>query len=788
MSLSRRELFKKGALASALAALGCSDRYSPDKPPVPGADAFVRGQERQVTSVCGMCPAGCGIKVRVVEGRAVKIDGHPECPMNEGRIGPKGQSGLQLLYHKDRIKGPLRREGARGQGRFVQISWDEAIAELAERLGGLREAGEARGLVIVDGPPRGPMVRLWQRFAQAFGTPNHVSHWSTADGGRRQAMHMMTGVPDVPAYDWDETRYVLGFGDGFFESTCQSIHLMRTARLLKRGTPGRRIKFVQVSPRFSITSTKADEWIPIEPGSHGALALAIARVLIEEELVDGQFLAEHCFGFDPWQGEDGVEHRGFRQMVLEDYPMEDLRRATGIPLKTIQRMAREMAANRPAVAISDQFATATSNGLGSAMAILALNALLGNVQRPGGLVLQPEPPWAAWDAVVLDETARTGLSAPRLDGAGSASCALGLDAVQRLPRAFRTQKPYAAQALFLYMSNPIFTKPDGEQWQRTIKEIPLVVSFSPIRDESTLCADYVLPDPTYLERWELVEPVPSIGKPMVCFREPVVEPLFDTRATGDVVIALAQALGGSIAESFAWKDFRAAQLEALGGVVQARRGTINEKKMSKFGAALRDQGCWWDPEAPQPASLPTPSGKLELFSQTAAALLAGADSGELESALREAQVTRRGDALCMPAWEAPHWSGTLDEYPLLIVPYRGIAYAEGGARHIPFLRELPLSLVGDGQIELNPQDAARFGIADGVRVSVESPAGKCVLKARLMPGIRPGTAGLPLGHGRWPPEPGEVPCGGISLLANNSDPLSGSFAFHGTRVRVRRPA
>jgi anaerobic selenocysteine-containing dehydrogenase len=793
--VSRRKLITGAGLAAGgLWLSGCEkgDPYALAKPEVPGTFGRPQGEERWVPTVCGQCPAGCGIRVRVVDGRAVKIEGDPGFPINRGGIGPKGQSGLQLLYHPDRIRAPLKRDGPRGSGRWKPTSWDEAIAEIAKVLRDRREKGDSKSLLVLDGEPRGIVPELWDRFLEAFGSPNHVHHRSATDGGKVLAMHYMHGVTELPAYDWPRTRYVLGFGASLFESWCQTIHLMRAASELRRGMPGRRVKFVQVAPRFSITAAKADEWVPIAPATYGALALGLANVLVREGLYDQAFVRDHSFGFEDWKDAEGKEHRGFRDLVLKDYPVARVAEITEVPEPAIVRLAREMADHRPAVALADGNAAAATNGLGTAMAIHALNALLGNLQRPGGMLVQRPAPVSPWPAVVQDETARSNRAAERVDGAGTVARPLALECVQALPDALLSERPYRVHALFLYRSNPVFSKPDGARWKEAIGRTPLVVSFSPLPDESTFWADWVLPDSTYLERWETVEPVPSVGHPILGLRQPVVEPLFDTLPTGEVVLRLARCIGGSMSEAFPWDNYRQAIQERLKGIQQGGTGSVAEASMPKFTRALEKAGGWWDTNYPfeREGAFRTPSGKFEFYSQAIAERLRRhfPDPRTLDHHLASAGITARGDDLSLPHWEPPRFEGDPGDYPFVLIAYRGIEYAEGGARHLPWLCELPWRgrLAWHETVEVAPKDARRLGLRGGEPVRVESPAGARTLRVELNPAVRPGTVYVALGHGRWPPDPKETSPGGYALLANRSDPLSGILAVQGTRVRIRR--
>jgi len=795
--LSRRNFLKTAGAATGGALLvGCAERQDPyaiEKPSVPGADGWAAGEERWVASNCSQCLVGCGIQVRVVEGRAIKIEGNPAYPLNQGALGPKGQAGVHLLYHPDRIRQPLRRVGDRGSGDWQPIAWEEAVKEIAAKLRQFRQAGEPRGLIVLDGEARGMMPQLWARFLEAYGSPNHVNHRSTTDGSKRLAMAYMQGVPELPAYHLEGVSYILGFGATLLESSCQTIHLLKASARPRGGVSGRRAKFVQVSPSFSVTAVKADEWIPLEPGAYGALALGLAHVLVRDELYDKAFVQDHTFGFADW-AEGDRKHRGFRDLVLKDYPPEKVADLSGVPVETIERLAREMAAHRPAVALADDTAAAATNGLGTAMAIHALNALLGSLERPGGVLVQRPAPLAPWPSVTTDDVAGKNLSAPRLDGAGTPACPLGDGFIQSLPEAILSGKPYPAKALFLYRSNPVFSKPDGQRWIEAIRQVPLVVSFSPLPDESTFWADFVLPDHTYLERWELVEPVPSTGHPILGLRQPAVVPLYDTMATGDVVMHLAKATGPPLSDALPWPDYRTAALDRLKGILAAKTGSIVAADMPDLIKKLEQQGGWWESEYPfeeWQTAFRTKSAKFEFYSQAIAARLAKVfpDQAEREKQLQAAAAGATADDLCLPHWEPPRFVGDAAEYPFVLIAYRSIDYPEGGPRHFPLLRELPAAGHGGGwkeSVEMHPDDASRLGVGEGDTVWLESPVGQHRLTVELLYGVRPGTLGLHLGHGPWPPTETEPGSSYYGLLANANDPLAGIMALHETRVRIRK--
>jgi len=717
----------------------------------------------------------------VVDGRVVKLDGNSLHPNNQGRLCPKGQAGLQVLYDPDRIKGPMRRAG-----QWEQVSWDEALSEVADKLQALRNSGHPERLVFLHDGKRGPTSDLIARFCQAFGTPNDVhSPRHSADG--TPLAHLLTqGWNDHAAYDWENTNYLLCFGGAFLEAWQPLVRQLRAYSRMRRGRPGQRAKIVQIESRASVTATKADEWLPINPGTEGALALGMAHIIVRDELYDKAFVAEHTFGFEDWTDEAGQAHIGFRTLVMrDDYAPERVAEVTGIAAHTIARIAHEFAGIRPAVAAGD--VSGYSNSLYSQWAIHALNALVGSIDVPGGVMRQMEPLLVPWPESALDEIATQGLSQPRADGAGTDVFPLA----ESVPHAL-TQAPYPLEVLFLYHTNPLYDDPPGLEWRETLESIPLVVSFSPYLDETSEHADLLLPDCTYMEKWfyEVIEP--SLGYPAVGLSQPIVDPLYDTRNTADVLIALAQAVGEPLAAAMPWDGFVEALQERVQGLYQAGIGMpspspdVGEgegggQTFEAFWAELQSRGVWYDQPyefGQRERAFATPSGKFEFYSQN------------LKERLEALEIPFEDEDL-LPRYQAPAFEGDESAYPFHLRTFKMVTYTERWGANIPWLQEtygLHVQEKWDNWVELNPETAHELGIHDGDLVRVESSRGSIDLRARLWPGTPPHVVSIPLGQGhtaggRWAENRGANP---NELIAPLTDPLSGELATQSTRVRVRK--
>ena len=796
---TRRDLLKaSGALGLGVSLTGCDgeDHFAPHKPPVPGSAGWMRGEERFVATSCAQCEAGCGVLVRVVEGRAVKVEGNPDCPVNRGGLGPRGLSAPQVLYDPDRIRGPLLAAGSRGSGQWEEISWEQALGKLIERLVGLREDARPEQLGILCGRERGMVRELWQRFARVFGTPNLFDGGRSDDGAQIAAVRAMQGVAEVPAYDWENTRLVLSLGSGVLTSSCQNLHF---ARMRGRSGAGLgRARILHVGPALSRTAMNADEWISSRPGTHAAFALGLAHVLVREELHDGEFIEQRTQGFEPWTDGAGRQHLGLREL-LEEYTPAHVATICDVPEQRIEELARVMAESRPCFAIAGSDDLKAAGGVQTAMAVHALNALLGSIDRPGGLLIQQDSPLADWEDMETDEIADEGLGRRPLWRAGARAVpSLGWT-LDQLPSALTEASPYALDTLLIDHSNPVYARAQAPRWREALATIPFTVSFSPFMDETTSeCADLVLPDDSWLERWEDAGAAPSLGRAVFGLRQPVVERLYDTRSTSDVVIELAKGVGEGVEEAFPWKDFRSALKARIIGLYQAKRGSIVESKGSTFLKRLYAEGYWAgdDYEYEQWSRvLRTESGRFEFFSSSLWQALID-EAGRRSQTPEEFALALAGvedpDRLCLPDQRQTASAGEAARYPLLLLPYKPHTYARGSGANLPWLAELAAwrgRSTWTSEAQLHPKTAGENGIGQGDRVTLESAAGSVEARAYLCEGVRPRCVRLALGaghsaFGRYAQGWG---ANGMRLVSDQTpDPLGGSSLLQGTRVAIKK--
>src|SRR6185369_405114 len=217
--MKRRTFLQISGMTAASALLaGCQSKNEKLIPYlIPPDEGVTPGLANYYASSCNFCPAGCGILVRVAEGRAKKIEGNPEHPVNRGKLCARGQAALQELYHPDRVAQPLKRSGPRGSGQFTKISWDEAAHLLAERLKGLQREGKSDRLALLTPQLRGTLATLTSGFMTSFGSPHHLSWELLNPDWLRAATRTSFGEPGLPWYDLAETRYLLSFGVEFVD-------------------------------------------------------------------------------------------------------------------------------------------------------------------------------------------------------------------------------------------------------------------------------------------------------------------------------------------------------------------------------------------------------------------------------------------------------------------------------------------------------------------------------------------------------------------------------------------
>ncbi len=799
MKFKRRDLLKAAGATAALSPLsGCGIGRLESRPEDLYAQEWSQHEERKTAAVCDMCPGGCGIELRTVDGTVVGIRGNPRSPVNRGGLCPRAHALIQLNVHPERVTQPLKRTGET----FQPISWDQALGEIAETLAKMRSSGAPERLVIVGGTFRGVLQEALDRFARAFGTPNLI-RYRRYDYDQPAVSHRLATGTSLPlAYDIGAATYILSFTGNLLEDGPSPLYQMR-AVAEARTRPQDPARYVEVGARPSISSGKADRWIPVRPGQEAALALGMAYVIVREGLYDRRFVAEATAGFEDWTDKAG-KHDGFKTWLLKNHSPKITEQVTGVPVTTLIEEARWFAQSPHPLAVGeppDSFGAADPQ---ARLAILSLNALVGAIGKPGGVLLQPLPPLRRLAEPRIDETARRGLKRPRLDGA--AGDKLANDVIQNLPGNILQDRPYPVEALLMIRSNPVFSHPLGTEFKKALAKVPLSVSITSFLDESARLATIVLPESTALECWTEDEISHLAGFTLVSVGRPAMRPAHDTRPAYEILTALASKLGGPVAASLAHPTIEQAIKARVQGLWEARRGyVIRERKSEElrrviqgqgywdrehadfeaFFAALVEAGGWWDPDNAIPSfrrRYRTPSGKYEFDSGLLRRFLAGGQAnGTLVTGLPE--FIPPGPAI--PA-------GAAENYPYQLKTFSLLTSLERHSVNVPILQEMPTPQFEDQAwapwIEIDPRLAEKLGIRDGNKVWVVSPKARVRTTARLVPGAFEDVVSMPvsMGHassGRWTERDAAEPA---AILVDVEDRLKGIGVPSATFVRLEK--
>jgi molybdopterin-containing oxidoreductase family iron-sulfur binding subunit len=497
--IKRRDFLKILGLSGASTGLvGCAQEPAQKLIPyLVRPEEIIPGIPTYYASTCRECPAGCGLHVKVREGRPIKIEGNPDHPSNAGRLCARGQASLQGLYNPDRIDSPLRRSEASGE--FEPISWDEAESVLAERLQALIQAGQSDRVFLFTDSAAGSLDSLFDAWMDAIGSTNRLICESFDVEPLREANRLTFGLAQIPRFEIQNAELILSFGAGFLETWLSPVQYARRFAQSQSLHEGRKGRFIHIAPRLSLTGTSADEWVPARPASAMLIALAMTRVLVSD-------------------GRAGTRAAAIRPIV-EPFTPQRVAETVGIEAERIERIAHEFADAPSSLALPPGVELADRNATAAHVAVNLLNYAAGNIGR----------------------TVRFGPNLIRRPAAGT----------ERLRQATDAMQSEEAAIVMVHGCNLVHTLSPAMGIAEALDGAGFVVSFSSFMDETTAAADLILPDHTPLESWG--DHVPEVG--VRSLLQPAINPLFDTKPVGDVFLSLASRIGGAVAGRFQWPDF-----------------------------------------------------------------------------------------------------------------------------------------------------------------------------------------------------------------------------------------
>ena len=622
------------------------------------AEAGGEPVERVVRSICGGCHNNCGILAHVKDGILNYIEGDPEHPFNRGTICPKGQAMLDTVYSPYRIKKPMKRVGERGQGKWQEISWDEAFDIMADKLSDIKTQYGAHTVLHSYGAPVMNIVRnAFFEFCGRYGTPNVAAVNNVCYVPRVVALMATYGFRDEE--DYTRTNLIINWGANPFASMRPGSYMCYDRKgylspILDAKLRG--AKLIVIDPVYTETASKADRWISLRPGTDGALALAMINVIIEESLYDFDFVQKWTNGFDE-----------LTAMVKETTP-KWAAEITGIPAEEIRSLARMYASTKPAIIHEGNNFAMHTNCVQTTRAIGILKAITGNLEVPGGSVCFPN---TAGSINPVEKGSPNG-------GASSVKPSvphLGMERYPLLPNGFpasvdaiETGKPYKPRGMIVFHTNPLMIYSDYNRLKKNLSQLDfiVVVDIFCTRTADEL-ADLILPAASFFEFYDY-RTYPSEKGTVVALRQPVIEPMYDSHDAYWIEYNLAKRMG--LADGYPWTNGQ----EYLDFVLSPCQLTTNSLKNEPVQVVGEHKYRKHELGLLRPDGQPgfnTPTGKVELYSTRFEKF--GYDP-----------LPRYVE----PAESPVSTPETFKEFPLIGVNRRPVHYVHSKYRNVPYLREL----------------------------------------------------------------------------------------------------
>ena len=698
--LTRRDFLKLATAGAATTAVltGCGPdlQFRTREPYKVMPEYTYNGLSTYYATTCRECAAGCGLVIRTMQGRAIKVEGNPANPVNLGKTCARGQATLQGLYNPDRVENPVKQ----GRGKDLSkdaVEWDAAVKIVADAL----TANKPSEVAFLMGLAPDHLFDLVTDLAATLGAPAPVRFGALSMFESRatlsKAAENLFGQSAMPFFDIANADLVLSFGANFLETWLSPVAYTRGFSKMRRDNPRRRGVLVHFEARMSQTAGRADHWIPVIPGTEGLVALAIGRLVAEAR------------GVSAGRAFTGVD---FNEVINK----------AGVSFEKLEMVANLIAESAAPIAIPGGIALGQTNGLFNAEAVLSLNALFDNFGKTGGVSLSPLAP---------GQDAYHRPASP-----------------QEMTDLISKMKSGSIKALFIHGVNPVFELPKSLGFADALKEVAQVISFATFPDETALASDYIFPDHHGLESWGYQRVVTGTAQSVLSGAQPAVVPFHNTRATADVLIAAAQAAGGTLAAAMPYKDELEFMQGKLAGLI-GQAGSFAAPEINSFTAYFQQHGGWW----------------------TDASVAAPSAAGVLNRSLKAEDAEFAGEG------------------EFILLPFVSPTLAEAGANK-PWLQELAdptTTVMWSSWVELNPETAHELDVHTEDLVSIRSEAGELVVPVYVYPAIHPGVIAIPFGqghtaYGQFAAGRGVNPADLLSPHFNGA----GDLAFAGMKVTVEK--
>ncbi|MBN2686928.1 MAG: molybdopterin-dependent oxidoreductase [Deltaproteobacteria bacterium] len=641
------------------------------------------------THCARMDHGGCALLVGVKEGKIVKVKGDPEGHFSKGYICPKGAISPDRLTHPDRLKYPLRRTGKRGEGKWERISWEEALQFTADNLNRIREEHGAKSVAFGVGMPKGLEHFVLIRLANLFGSPNVIASQDVCHAPRE-----ITGIHTCgfyPVADFHhKSKLVILWGSNITSTNEEGEICSLLLEQLQDGTD-----LVIIDPRKIDLADKSKKWLQIRPGTDHALALAFLNVIIEESLYDKAFVETWTHGFAELS-----EH-------VKQYTPEKMSEVTWIPADLIRETARLYATTKPAVIQWGNPIEHTNNTFDATRALICLMAITGNLAVPGGNVAAYDPkimglgPFVRAD--LIPDKRKEMISAyhrviPRLMTI----------APSYFKKAILEEVPYPVKGFYAMCSNGMMSYADSRETYEAFMKLDFIAVADLFMTPTAAMADIVLPVATQFEINDIGHY--GIGHGFIVARPKIVEP--PEECWPDMKIM--NELGKRVSDPGLWHDDYE---EFLEDVVKPAGLTYSE---------FVEKGYLKGPDRfkrYEEKGFGTPTGKVELMLSTA----------------EKFRLKPLPEFTALPEETSP-------EFPLVLTSSKSRYYLHSSYRWLDKLRKLR----PHPKAEIHPETAARYEIADGDDIVIETTTGKITQVAQVTESVDPRVVNA--SHGWWYPE------------------------------------
>jgi len=854
MEIKRRDFLKVTAAAGAAAAIGLPklNAFAAGKAPA-GAGA---GKGEWLPSTCQGCTAWCPVEFFVQEGRIVKVRGNQLSKANGGYCCPRGHLMIQQTYDPDRIKVPMKRTNpAKGRGidpKFVPISWDEALDTLADKMMELRKNNEPEKLMYMRGRYSSTATDLlYGTLPKIYGTTNYYSHSALCAEAEKMGPGYTQGFFGYRDYDLAKTKCLVVWGCDPLSSNRQVPNaIAKFSGILDRGT------VIAVDPRMSASVAKAHEWLPIKPGEDGALAAGLAHVLLTEGFWSKEFVGDFKEGKNLFKTGATVDEAAFLEkqthgivkywnLELKDKTPAWAAQITLIPEDQILRVARAMGKAGTACAVwMGPGVAMTPRGTYAAMAVYALNGILGSIETEGGVMQSSSAPVEKFPEIketFIDEMAKHHGHGKKIDGRGAKdmpammSAKPGSGVVTNNVANALLKNPDAIKVFISTWSNFVFSATGAQRWEKVMARMPFFAHLVTNASEMSQYADIVLPAtfaPT--EKLSVIANMANLHGHL-SIQQPVVKPLWQVKAEEiEVMWLLAEKLKGkgfaNLHDYYASledpetkkRPDNAAEFAEIAAKISSHKVWDGKEKMKgdqiAGWAEFKKRGIYnsetykykknWGKVNPETkkfeGKFKTETTRFEFYSETMKKALgehAKKHNTTIDDILKVSGYQAQGELAFVPHYESPKRHGSDQEYPFTFIDYKSRLNREGRSANTVWYQEFKKVDVGDESwddvVKINPIDGKKLGLKNGDAVRLTSTTGSIVTKAKLWEGVRPGTIAKCYGQGHW--AYGRVaakdyakaqPRGGNNneLLVDDYDRLSGATARNGgfTGVKIEK--